>query len=281
MHYLITLVHGTFARRAKWIQRDSLLCVEIERLLSDQVTFHPFVWSGRNSPRARSKAAARLNEYILLSRAAHPNAEQYVIGHSHGGNVALLAPQDPELREIIKGVVCLSTPFVRVSNRGLGEGRIKALFGMSGPVLSAAVLTAIGWWLNIIWKGPMWRSLLPGLGVFGVLSCAIWWLMVGTAQKLVEQVKSEAGPAESPIERLLIVRADGDEASAALSTSQFFLWLSSVLFRPVALVFRAFDEDRLNVPGPSRLQYLKRNLVFGLGFVLPVSVLAVTGLLWT
>jgi hypothetical protein len=41
----------------------------------------------------------------------HPNAEFYAITHSHGGNVISRAMRDVSTQNILKGIVCLGTPF--------------------------------------------------------------------------------------------------------------------------------------------------------------------------
>lgn len=50
----VTLVHGTFARKARWVSPKS----NFRRLLRDSLTdrtvdIEAFHWSGRNSPKSR------------------------------------------------------------------------------------------------------------------------------------------------------------------------------------------------------------------------------------
>jgi len=86
---VITLVHGTWAdTNAKWIQRDSMLCRQLYAEFA-QVEIHAFPWSGKNSVGARKTAAEDLRRHLECI----PQADHFVIGHSHGGSVALICSQ--------------------------------------------------------------------------------------------------------------------------------------------------------------------------------------------
>jgi hypothetical protein len=51
----------------------------------------PLLWSGENSTYERDKTAHVLADHLSTEHAAHPQATQLVIAHSHGGNIALRA----------------------------------------------------------------------------------------------------------------------------------------------------------------------------------------------
>ena len=87
--YLFTLIHGTFARGAAWTKEDSLLCQELKRTLKEEIGFPPFKWTGDNSHSAREIAAQELVLHIEKVAQLHPDADHYLICHSHGGNVVL------------------------------------------------------------------------------------------------------------------------------------------------------------------------------------------------
>src|SRR4051812_25853259 len=95
MEYIVTLVHGTFARHAKWTFEQSNLCQTLRTSLDNRVLFKRFEWSGRNSLSARLAAARRLRSELSQSFTEHPTAKHYVIGHSHGGYIALRALRGP------------------------------------------------------------------------------------------------------------------------------------------------------------------------------------------
>src|SRR4051812_16388162 len=107
MQYVITLVHGTYGRRSTWYRLGSAFCSRLQTDLAPAVEVHSFEWSGRNSIDARSRAAASLASELRSRISMQPNARHFLIGHSHGGNVALAALKDNEVRTKIAGVVCL------------------------------------------------------------------------------------------------------------------------------------------------------------------------------
>src|SRR5215510_919879 len=92
--YVITLIHGTWARKSTWIRSRSILWQALHSRFGKQVKICRTVWSGRNSPLARREAAARLRKKLALRLQNHDSARHYIICHSHGGDVALRALAD-------------------------------------------------------------------------------------------------------------------------------------------------------------------------------------------
>ena len=109
---VVTLVHGTFAKGAPWTKDGSILrrkiAAELGSLEKD-VIFDVFEWSGRNTHKARVKAGYRLADHIRELKKHYPIAQHFVVAHSHGGNVALLAhkhlPPEMHATGIAIGVV--------------------------------------------------------------------------------------------------------------------------------------------------------------------------------
>lgn len=113
----IVAIHGTFAQRADWISRDSAMHVHLSRVLQEKfsTSWFDFRWSGGNTSRSRELAAAGLAIEVENIRTKNPETEVFLIGHSHGGNVAILAANTLlERGHEISGVVALSTPFIKV-----------------------------------------------------------------------------------------------------------------------------------------------------------------------
>jgi len=112
---VVTLVHGTFARGATWTKDGSALRREISDALGDHghtARFDVFEWSGRNTHKARVKAGYELASHIRRLRKRYPVCRHFIVAHSHGGNVALLAHKHlPEGFHAL-GVATLGTPFV-------------------------------------------------------------------------------------------------------------------------------------------------------------------------
>jgi len=113
---VVTLVHGTWAKDASWVRADSKICMRL-RQLDPSVVIRTFQWSGRNSHRARLHAAEALAKQLGETFSEHPEAEHHLIGHSHGGNVALYVLRDPRVCGRIASIVCLATPFIHAEVR--------------------------------------------------------------------------------------------------------------------------------------------------------------------
>ena len=85
---VVTLVPGTWAGKAAWIRADSPLSRALTRAGCQVV---PFEWSHSNCYRARARAARRLAGQLQGQIKENPGARQWVVAHSHGGNIALRA----------------------------------------------------------------------------------------------------------------------------------------------------------------------------------------------
>jgi hypothetical protein len=115
---VIFLVHGTFARGARWTRPGSLFRTGLTAALTENgqrgVSFESVDWSGGNSHRARRAGAVRLERRLRASLRRHPEACHFLVGHSHGGNIAMRAAKRTGRgadRRI--GVVTLATPYLR------------------------------------------------------------------------------------------------------------------------------------------------------------------------
>src|SRR6185295_4468140 len=130
VRYVITLVHGTFATSAPWLEPDSPLSTTLRKRLGDGLKVVPFRWSGNNSPRARRQASAKLAKQLAGQVDSHPGAQHYLVGHSHGGTVAVSAAVISGVLDRIAGIVCLATPFIVARERDLGRYRVETLVGI-------------------------------------------------------------------------------------------------------------------------------------------------------
>lgn len=124
----VILVHGTFAssdndRGHGWWQVGSsayrMLQQRIPRKAKLVVPGEVFRWSGENSERARSKAAAKLLDFVTPMEKA--GTEYHLIGHSHGGSVIwsalrLAAIRKQELRQLGSWST-VGTPFLHHQSR--------------------------------------------------------------------------------------------------------------------------------------------------------------------
>ncbi len=115
---LVTTVHGTFARRAKWVMDNSVFSSRLVEKFGADCIVEPFHWSGRNSFKDRIRHADSLYQHLITQKARYPEKEQVLIGHSHGGSViAYCLKKHPELIDDIKGTAFLATPIIVAKER--------------------------------------------------------------------------------------------------------------------------------------------------------------------
>ncbi len=125
--YMITLIHGTFARNAAWTRDGSLLRKAIaDRLAPATVEFASFHWSGGNSHRDRIRGGLALRRFLREQVKAYPDSRRFLIAHSHGGNVALYGLRRLRPRLTVKGVACLGTPFIHCAWRPENDRQCQA-----------------------------------------------------------------------------------------------------------------------------------------------------------
>lgn len=104
---LIIYVHGTWSDSANAFPIDFVRTVQSS---FDDKNAKFFRWSGDNINKARKKAALDLAELIRQYKKSHPCEKIRVVAHSHGGNLALLASHEPDVR--IDELITLGTPIL-------------------------------------------------------------------------------------------------------------------------------------------------------------------------
>lgn len=108
-HYLI--IHGTWTSNFSWHMPGGDFYDALSKATHPtHVSF--FLWSGKNSPKARQEAAKKLVEFLDDHMPYY--FELNLVCHSHGSNVANMASQimaeDPKLHGRIKRLFSLGTP---------------------------------------------------------------------------------------------------------------------------------------------------------------------------
>ena len=154
---VVTLVPGTWAGKAAWIRADSPLSSALTTALHHGRGRSTSVPNFPLSPRAQLPsspgAGARLAEQLQGQISENAGARQWVVAHSHGGNIALHAVK--YLRDSCAdaprvSTVTLATPFI--------HARRRALAGWSVFVLVAFSAVVIGWAWTLLAHGPHWRD---------------------------------------------------------------------------------------------------------------------------
>lgn len=231
MKYIVTLVHGTFGRRAKWANEDSPFCNELRRRLGGSgVLVHSFRWTGRLSVRARDQGALELGLALRRRLDEDPTARHVVIGHSHGGTIAVQAVMDDPVLTAAVSVVCLSTPFLYVRLYSSAE---------TGPEF--VVLLAFSWAMTMASMFVGYRMGHRSAAIL-LLICSLALLLTGNriAGIALRALRSRAERLEHAVNRilprdikLLLVRSAADEASAGLAIGQFLFFIVGCVMAPL------------------------------------------------
>jgi pimeloyl-ACP methyl ester carboxylesterase len=248
MDCVITLVHGTelmaplVSPRPTFYRSESLLQSVLRSKLPQQIHFETFRWGGGNTILARQTAALRLRRQLRRTIDASPEAQHFIIGHSHGGTISLYALRDDYVRQRVRGTICLSTPFPVGRPRDLGSYGRRHLW-----VLGIVVNLVVGLLLmEYAFDGAIgrWTDHLPDMlryGAYTVVSLVLFVpiVLLGTLWEATTNwaIAALSLPAVDE-DSLLIIRSTGDEASEALGSARFLsslftrLWLVTTAVGP-------------------------------------------------
>jgi Putative serine esterase (DUF676) len=237
MRYRVTLVHGTFSKRAPWTQEGSYLRLALEKLLDGPIEFKCINWSGRNTAAARAKGAETLAEELRRQMEDDdPETKHFIVAHSHGGNVALYAMRDETISLRIAGIVTLATPFIVVSERFSLEGN-DGLIIITGLGIYASILS---YYLYIRFYTILFDQLAGE-----IIGAVFFIVLVVTAILLIRSLHGHSSELLQRLQlpsidksKLLILRSAGDEASIALLFSQF---LALIPYRIFTFGLEIFD----------------------------------------
>ncbi len=107
-------IHGTWSDKSTWENQNSIRNVAMTAFGNKKSDFN-FEWSGDNTSTARTIAAAQLITRILNDRKdVDPSEPVTLVGHSHGGNVAIEAinimVDMPEFKDVDINLITINTP---------------------------------------------------------------------------------------------------------------------------------------------------------------------------
>ena len=255
--YIITLVHGTFARDSPWTEKDGPLARALRSELGvgeGEVEFLRVVWSGGNSHAERDQAGRELAEHIREVSIRHPTALQYLICHSHGGTVAVNALGLPGIEPLVSGVVTLGTPFITVHRRAI----IPALQLLSFAVSTLLAMATL--WIGLSISDAMRTSgplgaffFLAGIAVTTILMLATWWVArfwqrdswIPWIEERQNQSYARLAPRPIDHARFLCCSVSRDEAGLWLAALQsfgnsFHVAYGALRFWPMLFIVLAF-----------------------------------------
>jgi pimeloyl-ACP methyl ester carboxylesterase len=256
---IFVLVHGTWARRADWCKDDSDLCLALRQRFPSAL-FLRLEWSGRNSARARHAASRRLVAELRDNHTRYPNAKNYIVAHSHGGNIGCYALRDAqELRRNIGGLICLSTPFLHVRPSSTLSSIVPVLvsaalflvayllagrFNIWGRYDLMALMKALEW--NHLLRFSYLANLAQSMMIFvcgvGFTTAFIWPIWQRFVHPQVLRLKAMLSVPEDLGIPVLIVRTQGDEAAGFLILAQSGAWIFEKLSLLVLWLPRLLHE---------------------------------------
>lgn len=249
---VVFLVHGTWGRGlwprapwrrspnyAPWVEDEAPIPRAIKSALGPGTQLRRLQWSGRNRHRDRSLATAALRRELIASRRKHPHAPHHVVGHSHGGNVAIRAQASALEGFRWDRIVCVATPVITLRRRRLRPFTL--LYWLLG---SLAFFTP--WlWLPLtcsqhVLTRPFARFCyegVPSSWAFAASSLLvvpwIWMLgltfVLGTAHGALPHLRGTV--MDAPPHGVLLFRRSNDEASLVLYMAAIGEWLARLLVR--------------------------------------------------
>lgn len=234
----IFLVHGTFAKNAPWTQKDSALCTTLRKEPCTE-TITPVPWSGANTTWGRQEGLTNLTAELRKSLDTSPANQHIVIGHSHGGTIALQAAASPEFIGKVAAVL-LSAPILVPRKRSFSY---RLGFTMAFGAYFSAVTSLV--LLDVIFE-KIWPSLSTTSPIF-VPSCmiaaALGLLLLYRHLRNLSTATVAANGRSVPIEtRLLIVRESADEASGFLGAFQLCSRAISMIFTSIEFVADSLER---------------------------------------
>ena len=107
-------VHGTFSNNTTWKDSEGITAYA-SRTFGNKLKNFEYNWSGGNKPKKRTEAAIGLIHHIRSVRKEVDSSEPItLVGHSHGGNVAIeainLIVKMPEFSDVEINLITINTP---------------------------------------------------------------------------------------------------------------------------------------------------------------------------
>ncbi|MEO5819753.1 MAG: Mbeg1-like protein [Vicinamibacteraceae bacterium] len=214
-------------------------------------------WSGWNNAVSRRSAAQKIASELEQIVGRWPAALHYVVGHSHGGAIAMLAVNkcSTATRAKIRGIATIATPFIVIrplkSSRADVAATLRQFYLLLLPGL--LVLPFLNALIHHLRESPETDYSLHLLVAFSV--AAVFVSQRGAtifARSDSAYAKRSFDLLDSNVPEgvtLLIVRASGDEASALLSASQLaaqgLRWAWSAVrwaMRPLTALSQGFER---------------------------------------
>ena len=284
----VMLIHGTWARDAEWVKKDSSLARRIQQDAPEVRVVEPFHWSGDNDFVSRVRAGDELAAHLS---ALAPGTQVYLVAHSRGGSVVHYAWQrHPQAFSQVVGIACMATPFFGFSIRP-GYGALFAALVVALSVVALHLVMAALMYAGLHWSrsftdsmtGPLAAS---ALGFFVVLGLFV--AMFKARRAVLDAIVNRARPLlaldttviQPP--RCAYFRSSGDEVALGLSTGQFLTTVTNrVLGRLASLAQQLVHwATKLSNPWPGKVALSLFAVFLALASALPAAIQASLGYWW-
>jgi pimeloyl-ACP methyl ester carboxylesterase len=240
---VFVIIHGTASRGAWWTRPESRIRRRLARHFDRRGHSVSFEWSGANTNVARLTAGRDLARRILeLHEEFH--VPIYLIGHSHGGTIALYSMRDPAVEARVAGVICIGTLFLKCSPRPFAPAIEKSL-SLLPRLAATTILGAIAllhttssatfnpWfqWAPILLVSLMFLSRNQWMPSYQA-ACGQWVQKLRTySQSRSNSTITTLSLPRLPNLRLLCLSSPNDEASKGLRLAIFLSELPFMIWR--------------------------------------------------
>lgn len=225
----VIVIHGTFARRAEWPEPEGSLGTWLRSVLGEETEVRAFRWSGGNSLGARMRAALALRKEIGKAEPTDRQVVTVLLGHSHGGNVALVALNDPDVARRVSGVACLGTPFAIPEPRDPRGATIVVPFALAA--LACAIATG-----GLPTEWSLILSIIGGIA-YAWISRSLGEAIESAIVRRAAEYAACVGPPQDIVVPVFSARVEGDEAHAWLRALQLIWRLPTTLQNVPFLAF--------------------------------------------
>lgn len=192
------------------------------------------LWSGANSVHARDEAGKALATQLREQRVLCPGANQIVVAHSHGGNVALRAIEHLGGETDRLRIATMATPFFEIFPSPLYASPFplsRWLFGvlslLAGSILLAIAGRQFGF-SDIAGPAAVALAFLCALFAFAPRLWPEHYKRKAVLRQSLAK-KTSHGAFENSDVDLFVLRGVDDEASFALGVGAFSSWISRAL----------------------------------------------------
>ena len=236
-------------------------------------------WSGKNCHLDRLEAADLLRLHVRKVRYQYPAVPHVCIGYSHGGTVLHWALADTAVELALMGYAYLSTPFLDVEHRQDAEKTAAYVGSLCSLILVLGLTGLLTYHWNLGFSGFIEVEWLVT-----ILCLPLGFYLNKKFNRLRSAAEKFANTFPQPkcyVEKGIVIRTPGDEASIALST------ISAIHMIRVQAAIRNENWSTALAKRASRLEVGFRR--FFIEVVVPVSLWALSldfsssglGLVWT